>query len=389
MTGHLLSPALRSLIFTFAATGSAALAPTPAAAGAPAGEPLPFWEKRPVEGDPLFFIQQEPERDEGKPEPAKVTLLFTPDAVPVLRSATGEVTYEAGKDYTWEAGSREIKLTENTRIPFKKVQELYPAAGTPNSYKEARNGKSWMLFGEGRFFHDLESTASYPTSETWTGPVPAPAPEAQLASFRSKLIAGATVKVVTLGDSISTGANASGAVNAPPGQPGYPGLVAQGLETRFGVKAVLKNLSVGGMSTPWGLEQIPAVLAEGPDLLILAFGMNDASGQTPTNVYAARTKEIVDRVRGARPGCDVIVVATMTANPEWSYARPELYPAYAHALQSLTGNGIALANVTETWSAVLEKKSYLSLSGNGLNHPNDFGHRIYADVILSTIGRKP
>jgi lysophospholipase L1-like esterase len=381
MTGHLLSsPALRGLLLFLTAAG--------AAAPAMAADPVPFWEQRPVVGDPLFFVQQEPERDDSKPEPAKTTLLFTPDAPPVLRSATGEVTYEAGKDFIWEPGSREIKLTATTRIPFKKVQELYPAAGTPNSYKEARNGKSWMLFGEGRFFHDLESTASYPTSSTWTGPVPAPASEAQLGGFRSKLIAGATVKVVTLGDSISTGANASGAVGAPPGQPGYPGLVTQGLEARFGVKAVLKNLSVGGMSTPWGLTQIPAVLAEGPDLLILAFGMNDASGGTTPSDYIARTAEIAQRVRAARPGCEVILIATMTANPEWSYARPDLYPLYAGALKTLTGNGIALADVTAVWTAVLAQKSYLSLSGNGLNHPNDFGHRIYADVILSTIGRK-
>lgn len=370
MTGHLLSIGLCGIFLARAA----------------AAEPLPLWENRKVEGDPLFFVQQEPERDDKAAEPAKAALLFVPEAAPILRSATGEQTYEAGKDFTWEPGSREIKLLPGTRIPFKRSAELYPAAGTPNSYKEARNGKTWMLFGEGRYFHDLESTASYPTGDTWTGPVPAPAPEAQLGGFRSKLIAGNTVKVVTLGDSISTGANASGAVGAPPGQPGYPGLVAQGLEARFGVKVISKNLSVGGMSTPWGVQQIPAVVAEGPDLLILAFGMNDASGQTPTADYAARTREIADRVRYARPGCEVILVATMTANPEWSYARPELYPVYAEALKGLTGNGVALADVTAVWSAVLEKKSYLSLSGNGLNHPNDFGHRIYADVILGVIG---
>jgi hypothetical protein len=28
----------------------------------------------------------------------------------------------------------------------------------------------------------------------------------------------------------------------------------------------------------------------------------------------------------------------------------------------------------------------MDISGNGLNHPNDYGHRIYADVILKTIG---
>ena len=46
---------------------------------------------------------------------------------------------------------------------------------------------------------------------------------------------------------------------------------------------------------------------------------------------------------------------------------------------------IAVAEVTSMWLALLERKSVLDLSGNGLNHPNGFGHRAYADVVLSTI----
>lgn len=354
-----------------------------------AGGSAPFWESGEVHGDPLFFVRQEPEADDRPAPTPSCLLLALPSSLPVLRSATGEVTYEAGKDFTWEPGTRELKLTADSRIPVTDWKQLYPAPNTPHSYKEARDGNSWMMYGEGRFFHDLQATADYPAGEKWSGPVPAAAPSAQLAGIRSKLIPGATVKLVTLGDSISTGANASGAVGAPPGQPGYPGLVAQGLEERFGVKCVSTNLSVGGMNAPWGIQQIPAVIAEGPDLLLLAFGMNDASGNSVPSDFTAQIKEIRDRVRTARPGCEVIVVTPMTANPEWSYARPGVYPLYAEALKTLAGEGCAAADVTTIWKAVLEHKSYLSLSGNGLNHPNDFGHRLYAGVILATIGAKP
>jgi hypothetical protein len=27
----------------------------------------------------------------------------------------------------------------------------------------------------------------------------------------------------------------------------------------------------------------------------------------------------------------------------------------------------------------------MSLTGNGLNHPNDFGHRIYANIMINAI----
>jgi len=76
----------------------------------------------------------------------------------------------------------------------------------------------------------------------------------------------------------------------------------------------------------------------------------------------------------------------MTANPEWKFATPKLYPLYASNLEKLARDKIAVANVTTIWEQLLTRKSVLDYSGNGLNHPNDFGHRIYADVILETIG---
>ena len=348
----------------------------------PAAEPPPFWDARQVQGDPLFFVQAEGEKV------AKARLLFTPEPPLVVRSATLETIYEDGKDYEWRPGAREITLTAGTRIPFKTAAELHPAPNSPHSYNGCRDGKSWMLFGEGRYFHDLQAVAGYSTKEEWEGSCPAVAPASQLGSVRAKLKAAAPLKLVTLGDSISTGANASGAVNAPPMQPGYPGLVARGLEARFGGKITAKNLSVGGMDSAWGLQQVPAVLAESPDIVILAFGMNDASGRRTPEDFSGIIQKTITQIHAGRPDCGIILVSPMTANSEWNRSAPELYPAYAAALEKLTGPGIALANVTAVWMAVADRKPYLSLSGNGLNHPNDFGHRLYGDVVLAVIGGK-
>jgi lysophospholipase L1-like esterase len=341
----------------------------------------PVWAAEKVDGDPLFFIQKEGEK------PAAL-LMRAPSEAPVIRSATLEVTYEAGKDYEWAPGAREVRLPAGSRIPFTAAAALRPPPKSPHSYSAYRDGKSWMLFGEGRYFHDLQCVAAYPSKDEWKGPRPAAAPEGQLVRIRAKLKAGSPVKLLTLGDSISTGANASGSAGAPPMQPGYHGLVARGLEARFGSKVTEKNLSVGGMDSAWGLKQVPAVLAEAPDVVLLAFGMNDASGRRKTEDFVKIIKQTIDQIQAARPECDVIVISPMTANPEWSHAAPELYPAYAKALGALSGPGCALADVTSVWTAVLEKKPYLCLSGNGLNHPNDFGHRLYADVVLAAIGEK-
>ncbi len=55
--------------------------------------------------------------------------------------------------------------------------------------------------------------------------------------------------------------------------------------------------------------------------------------------------------------------------------------------ESLAGAGasVVLADVTSVWKEVLRRKKFADLSGNGVNHPNDFGHRIYTEVILSLL----
>ena len=334
------------------------------------------WTGAPLDADPLFFVQEEGH------ETATARLLFVPKAAPRLRKATGEAAYAAGRDFTWQPGSREIVLPRGSRIPCRAHTEVLLPPGSPNSIAASCDGTAHLLFGEGHFFHDQQVLAAYEPAEPWTGPVPA-ADAAGLARILARLDARQPVSVVMLGDSISTGANASGVVGAPPGQPGYPDLVAEGLRRRFGAPVTLTNLSVGGMNAPWGVAQMPAAIAAAPDLFLIAFGMNDASGRCPAVEYAACIRQMAAAMRAARPGCDVIVVTTMTANPAWSCAAPALYPAYRDELLALRAPGLAVADVTSVWSWIVARKKALDLTGNGVNHPNDFGHRLYADVVLA------
>lgn len=98
------------------------------------------------------------------------------------------------------------------------------------------------------------------------------------------------LRMVLLGDSISVGHNASGLYGVPPERSGYGSLLAATVQHWSGTPVDLVNLSVGGMGSEWGLAQMDAVLAAEPDLLLLAFGMNDASagcrqgGFLPTSV---------------------------------------------------------------------------------------------------------
>ena len=335
-----------------------------------------------VEGDTLFFT------GDSKVS-ATARLLRLPSVAPQISSANGAVKFESGRDFTWQPGSRVVTLTPDSRIPFKTTAELHPAPNSPNAYKPQRGTDRWMFFGPGRVIHDLQCVASYPSADDWRVPFPAAAPDEQLGGLRTRLRGKQPVKLAVLGDSISTEADASAVANVWPHQPGYPTLVARGLETRCGSKVTLTNLSKGGMDSKWGLTRVANVLAEKPDLLFIAFGMNDASGRRTPEEFAKITKQIIAPIRAARPDCAVVLVASMTANSEWVHAAPELYPQYAAALAKLTGPGIALADVTAVWTAVESRKKHFDLTGNGLNHPNDFGHRLYAETILSVIGSAP
>lgn len=333
-----------------------------------------MWFATSLDRDPLFFVQAE------GPVAASARLLFMPKAMPQLTKATGDVVYEAGRDFTWQTGGREIVLTPQSRIPFR-TQVLLPP-GSPDSIAASRDGKKHLLYGEGHFFHDQQVIAAYEPAESWAGPVPE-SDEGGIAQVLERLRAKKPVKIVMLGDSISTGCNASGVEGALPGQMGYPNLVVEGLSQRFGGPVTLVNLSVGGMNAPWGVEQMTVAVGEQPDLFLIAFGMNDASGRYSPSKYRKDIARMADVMRAACPHCDVICVATMTANESWQHAAPDLYPAYLEQLLALREPGLAVADVTSVWSWIVGRKKFLDLAGNGVNHPNDFGHRLYADVVLA------
>lgn len=141
---------------------------------------------------------------------------------------------------------------------------------------------------------------------------------------------------------------------------------------------------MGGTSTPWGITKVPDVIAAKPDLVLLAFGMNDSSGR-PAAEYAANMSAMIQDIRKVAPETEFILVAGMLGNADWVALKQELFPAYRDALQELTGPGIVLADLTSLWTELLKRKPDSNLTGNGVNHPNDFGHRIYAQVLTTLL----
>ncbi|MFY7952313.1 MAG: SGNH/GDSL hydrolase family protein, partial [Armatimonadaceae bacterium] len=310
-------------------------------------------------------------------------LLFEPVGAVTLRSADGKTAYSEGRDF--RRVGRRLHLLPGTRVPFKTASQLLLPPGSPQSIGAATDGKHHLFFSEGHVWHDLQAAASYRHRGGWSFPAPRSAARS-LPNTRRLIRERRPLRFTALGDSITAGGNASGRTGAPPFLPAWPELVTWGITDRTRTPVQIANLAVGGMSSPWGVEQVDACAKTSPDLMAIAFGMNDASGRRPVAEFADNVKRILDGVRSKAPQCEFVLVAGMTGNPEWTASAPALYPAYRDALAALTGPGIALADVTAAWDALCARKKWRDFTGNGVNHPNDFGHRLYAQVFLATVG---
>jgi hypothetical protein len=91
------------------------------------------------------------------------------------------------------------------------------------------------------------------------------------------------------------------------------------------------------------------------------------------------------RVHEKRPDTEIILVATMLGNDEWIHTPREMFDRYRDELKSLVSPGVALVDMTAVWEEQLRFKEMFDLTGNGLNHPNDFGHRLYAQGVLESV----
>ena len=338
----------------------------------------PFWTSFRMTGETVMFVQ--------RPEEQGVTakLLFAPTRILKVTSANGVTTFEEGRDYVWKPGSNVLTVPQNSRIPVTTWARLHPAKGAAMSLGEAADGRSALLFQEpGDFFQSLEVAVTYDHHEKWNGNVPKSAGN-DLARTTAKL-RSKRLKLVVFGDSVSAGAGASGSFHAPPNQPPFTELVAEGLRKRYGAEISVENLAEGGQDSTWAVKMVYKAAAQNPDLVVVGFGGNDATRGISAESFEQNIQTVIDTIRRTAPTADYILIATMTANPDWPESKATLCQQYRDALFRLAGPGVAVADEFSMWQELVSRKKFLDLTANGINHPNDFGHQVYAQVILQLL----
>ncbi len=338
----------------------------------------PFWEGNVIEGESVLFIK------DSKNGEARASVLFPVLGIKAVRNSVGDVTYEEGRDYVWTRESREIVLPAGSRIVSRTPDELRRPAKTQKYELTHRDGNGEIFFGGRLEYAEMQTCITYSHASTaWKSAVPKFDANVLPRSVQ-RLLNKKPLTIVLLGDSISAGANASALYDAAPFQPAYPELVRLHLAERFKTQVELKNLAVGGTDTGWGLTQIEKLVEAQPQLVILAFGMNDSAGRSAKD-YQANTEKMIAKIREKLPETEFILVASMLGNRNWIRLKHEIFPEYRDTLKNLCDPGIALADLTSVWTEFFELKQDWDQTGNGVNHPNDFGHRVYAQVISALL----
>jgi lysophospholipase L1-like esterase len=271
-------------------------------------------------------------------------------------------TYESGRDYVLDPKAGTLARTANSRMPDFSTNMLFG--------KKDFNHAQFPGYGNGKFFVFVDYAARE-VPDIRPEPVDA---AAQLPKTLEKLRAGKPLKVVAYGDSITAGGEAS-----TEDLQYTPRWIREVLRPKFPSSQIsFENGATGGDTTAQGVQRLEQkVLSRSPDLVLIAFGMNDnnVSG-VPLPQFQDNLRSMISAIR-QRTGAEVILLSTFPPHPEWHFNSHQMQ-SYALATKTVAAEVKApYADVFGVWEKVLKRKDPSSLLGNNINHPNDFGHWLY------------
>jgi len=333
---------------------------------------LPYWDGSITYHESVLFVG-----DDGAP------LLYTPETVLSVRSSDLRTEYTEGVDY--EVRDGKLYRLEGSSIPHFTWEEFYPESKetsvSGNAYKGS--SKPFVFFAEGTYFHRNQVFVTYTHKENENLFVPEKSEK--LHKFIDKLEKGEEVNIVFFGDSIAAGANASGSSNTAPGTPRWAQIVTYALQEKYPkAKINYTNTAVSGKETRWGVaEYDKAVNTYEPDLVVLAFGMNDG-GKSPQN-FISGIKTMTDGILAKNPDCEIALVATMLPHKETTYYANQYLQEDALKKFAEKYECVDVVPMTSVHTSLLEQKRYFDMTGNNVNHPNDFLIRVYAQTILEVL----
>jgi lysophospholipase L1-like esterase len=323
-------------------------------------------------GRPCFGVEAEKMKVRGeslvlaKTEPVNLCFERVAPGSFTLRSAfdaekKDATVYVEGRDYTVDYEKGTVSRTADSRIPDYSKHVLYGRKDFDHGQFPNSGNLDWFVWA------DYETTAAKP----WAKPNDQ---TARLAAVRKKLEAGGPFKIVSYGDSITAGGEASTQKFR------FTQRFADYLQAKFPkAKIELQDASIPGYASTQGIDWFDQKLGpiEKPDLVLVGFGMNDHNkGGNEPEKFKENLVTLVKMIR-ERKGADSILFSSFPPNDNWIYGSHRMAQFAEATRKAADEAGCAYADVYDTWAVVLKRKDQPSLLGNNINHPNDFGHWLY------------
>ena len=335
----------------------------------------PYWEGNTVYEESVMVLTDE----DGNIAP--ISLTYPIDKIIKVTDAVKSIEYVEGMDYSLNNGK--LAICDGTSIPVTHYDEYYFDNNDDNltSRKAMTDGSGrYTFFIEGTYWHYRQILVTYEHSGEWKGDIPY-GQSYKLPKTMEKLENGEELNIVVNGLSTTTGCNCSSKINAQPFLPNWADLTVSALKSKFNNDNItMTNTAVGGTLAAWGLKNVQEnIIDYAPDLVFIEFGLNDAV----LSAFRDNMAAMVAKIKEALPNCEIVLVQSPLANPDvrGHYAHQD---SYVNVLSQIANSyeGIVVANVGAVHDYFLSIKEYRDMTGNNVNHYNDFIERAYAQVIL-------
>ncbi len=320
-------------------------------------------------------------------------LQYAPIRILSVRDYTWRNEYPS-TDYTVEGNV--IRMNAGGSLPYLTAENLQ-GQNIPAPYREVTSitnvETDWILMGasvytEGSLIYGhqisvsyvydvrdlrLEEFASYESSG--------------YPALKEKLNAGEDVKIVVIGDSVAEGCSSSAHFNREPFMENWADQTARGLNEAYEGNITVQNVAVGGTQSEWGAAaaQVNQIVAGAPDLVIVHFGINDAGSNITPGSYQDNMEKLVVDVQARLPDCEFMLIKAFT--PNTANYNPDQLRKYWVKLDTIAEefDGVYTLDMYTLSQTMLTQKKYMDVTGNGINHVNDYSSRLYTMNILSAL----
>lgn len=334
-----------------------------------------------------------------------VALIHPADEIYSVYSSDLKTEYKKGID--WELIDGKIVRLENSAIPLVTFDMYYPEEKIEfRTFDCSEDGHDFIHFSEDDTIPKWQVVVTYRHSEKWNGPIPKNHAD-KLSRFYEKLKRGEEATLVFIGDSVTVGCNSSSFINTEPYLPCFAEMVTEAIAKKYGYaiswdikpyrdnsdnvpmhgQRVLHyiNTALGGTTSKWGIENAEQLMnAYSPDLAVIGFGSNDG-GLAPEE-FRSNMDQLTAKVRENDPELEIILLTQILPHKRVRgfYRNQYLFEDVLIKMADSDPHAVCIP-ITSVHQHLLTKKDYYHMTGNNVNHPNDFLCRVYASVFIKTI----